>query len=105
MQPFSPAGVGATVGVTASQASQNIALGAMPRTGSFQVRVVNTGTVPANFRFGNPATTATTNDHEALPGSAEVWTVKNSDMNPSTCVAVIAATGSPALQFTTGAGI
>lgn len=103
MNPFLPATNG-TVALSAGTTSTRVQLGAMPRTGSYQLRVENEGASAASYRVGDNTVVATTGDLALPAGGVEVITVPNTDMNPQTYVAAITASGTAALKFTTGQG-
>lgn len=104
MHPFSPSPGGtitAAAGVTAAASM----LGAMPRTGPFQVRIENPGSTEVCFKFGDSTVQAALTDH-AIPGGAiEVLTVQNPQARPVTHVSVITASGSASPKFTVGIGL
>lgn len=99
-QPVSDSGVT----LAATTASANIKLGGQPRTGEFQVRVVNAGPNNARIRFGDNGVAATGDDMFVPVGVVEILTVPGLD-NADRFVAAICATGTAALEFHAGAGV
>jgi hypothetical protein len=102
MQPFRfvPAAT-ASVSVTTSTASA--ALKGAP-SGSFQLRLHNTGTSTVFYNIGSSAVTAAVTDVPLPSGAVEVITIQNPGNSPETHVAAITASGTATLYATTGAG-
>ena len=95
----------ATVSIAATTSSANVKL-LRPPTGSFQLRVFNSGTTPIAIRKGVDNTVAAlVTDMPIAPGATEVLTLNNSETAPITHIAAIALSGAGTIYFTTGAGI
>jgi hypothetical protein len=103
---------GATVSLSATSTSGNVALPKMP-TGRVQIRVHNKGPNTAFIAKGTDSTIAATLPNGAAPGAmpipsgaVEVLTLNNTDKSPITHIAAIcASTETATLYFTVGAGI
>lgn len=99
-QPVSDSGVT----LAATEATANVKLGGQPRTGEFQVRVVNAGPNNARIKFGDKDVIATGDDMFVPVGVVEILTVPGLN-DGDRFVAAICSTGTAALEFHTGAGV
>ena len=101
MAPFCPSPTYVNINVSASTQSVKIC----DQMGSYQVRLMNNGTVTAWFRFGDKNVTADIATGTPLAaGAAEVFTVL-APYNGPTYLAVIAAGATGFFYATPGAGI
>jgi sugar (pentulose or hexulose) kinase len=88
----------ASVSASATTSSGSTAV-ALPAAG-INISALNEGTVPVSFKFGTSTVTAATTDTPVEPGISRGFTRKPTD----THVAVITASGTATVIFTSGVG-
>jgi hypothetical protein len=103
MQAFLPVD-NATVTVSASTTTARGEIKKRP-TGSYQLRLFNGLSDTVFYKLGDSTVEATSADVPLPAGAVEVITVKNSDNDPDTHVAVIAASGTGSVYASTGNGL
>lgn len=99
--PFHPI-PDATVSISATTTTGNVALGRPLAAGRFVLRIHNAGPSTIFFNRGGSAVTAATTNMPVPAGAVEVVTILNTEKDRVTHVAAITASGTATVYFTIG---